>query len=164
MFSDNNRRLYRGRGRANISKLTETPLHVAFDNFDRTNDNITSPSSLADASCKLAPSNSDGNTNSPLAATIQINLPKFWEQECMLWFLTVETLFNLKQITSEKQKLELILAALDMRHMRRLEFVLSSLDYTRPYSQVKRHCVKFLPPQRKSVSMSCYIEPHSPLN
>ena len=44
------------------------------------------------------------------------NLPKLWETNVSLWFLTVENLFNLNGVSEKKRKYEFSLGALELRH------------------------------------------------
>ena len=65
-------------------------------------------------------------------------LPKFWETDVSLWFMSVENLFQLKGVADEKLKYELLLSALDLRHLQRIEHVLANLNPIYPFTQVRK--------------------------
>ena len=59
---------------------------------------------------------------------IAIELPKFWESDIPLWFTTIENTFRLRNIYNETQRYELLLTALDLRYLQKLEHVLADID------------------------------------
>ena len=72
--------------------------------------------------------------------------------------MTFENICSLKGITSETQKYELAVGALDLRHLERLEHVLSLVDsLTRPYPELKNEiCWIFSPSRERDIEKLLY--------
>ena len=71
--------------------------------------------------------------------TLDVKLPNFLGTDVLLWFLTVENLFRQKGIFDENKIYEFLLVALDLR---RVKHVLVSLSLTRPFSQLRKACLR----------------------
>ena len=57
-----------------------------------------------------------------------IKLPKFYDDDDLLWFKVAEAIFNFRGLSDDKRKCELLLSALDHRHLTILEFPLAHLQ------------------------------------
>ena len=77
---------------------------------------------------------------------IAIELPMFWENDIPLWFTTIENTFCLRNIYNETQRYELLLTALDLRHLQKLEHVLADIDRTYPYSHIREEIFNVFAP------------------
>lgn len=77
---------------------------------------------------------------------VPINLPKFWENDIALWFTTIENIFRLKGVYGEVQRYELLLTALDLRHLQKLEYSMTNLDKHRPYTQIREEILNIFAP------------------
>ena len=58
-----------------------------------------------------------------------IELPKFFDDDGLLWFKVAEAIFNFRGLSDDKRKCELLLSALDLRHLSILEFPLASAGH-----------------------------------
>ena len=65
-----------------------------------------------------------------------IKLPKFYDDDGLLWFKVAEAIFNFRGLSDDKRKCELLLSALDHRHLTILEFPLAHLG-EHPYDDLK---------------------------
>ena len=71
-----------------------------------------------------------------------IKLPKFYDDDGLLWFKVAEAIFNFRGLSDNKRKCELLLSALDHRHLTILEFPLAHLgeqSYDELKSALLRH-------------------------
>ena len=71
-----------------------------------------------------------------------VKLPTFWDTDQDLWFTTIENIFQLHRVTSEKDRFELKLGALDLRHLQKIRCVLQDSHPNCPYLQVKQALTK----------------------
>jgi len=89
--------------------------------------------------------------------TINITLPKFNPLDCDLWFNVTKNLFSLKRVNDEKDKYQLVVAALDLTHMQKLRYVLANMHKNFLTAIVKRKCCEsFRRPQIKTLN-SCSV-------
>ena len=65
-----------------------------------------------------------------------IKLPKFYDDDGLLWFKVVEAIFNFRGLSDDERKCELLLSALDHRHLTILKFPLAHLG-EHPYDDLK---------------------------
>ena len=65
-----------------------------------------------------------------------IKLPKFYDDDGLLWFKVAEAIFNFRSLSDDKRKCDLLLSALDHRHLSILEFPLAHLR-EHPYDDLK---------------------------
>jgi len=80
---------------------------------------------------------------------ISVTLPRFYEQNCKLWFTVAENIFKLKGIYTETQRFELVLCALDLHHLEKLEHVLDNLSDL-PYSQLRGEIIQIFAPTEET--------------
>ena len=72
-----------------------------------------------------------GSTNNNV-----LSLPKFFDDDCQLWFPTIELIFRLQGVTQQNVKLQSVLAALRMSRLQAIETVIASPG-PKPYDTVK---------------------------
>ena len=65
-----------------------------------------------------------------------IKLPKFYDDDGLLWVKVAEAIFNFRCLSDDKRKCELLLSASDHRHLSILEFPLAHLG-EHPYDELK---------------------------
>ena len=71
-----------------------------------------------------------------------VKLSTFWDTDQDLWFTTIENIFQLHRVTSEQDRFELKLGALDLRHLQKIRCVLQDLHPNCLYLQVKQALTK----------------------
>ena len=71
-----------------------------------------------------------------------VRLPTFWDTDQDLWFTTIENIFQLHRATSERDRFEQTLGALDLRNLQKIHCVIQDLHPDCPYSQVKQVLTK----------------------
>ena len=81
---------------------------------------------------------------------VSVSLPHFYERNCQLWILMVENIFRQKGISSEQQKFELSLSALDLRQVEKLQRIFRSLSDSQPYTQLKREIIRVFAPTNEA--------------
>ena len=74
-----------------------------------------------------------------------IKLPKFYDEDGLLWFKVAEAIFNFRGLSDDKRKCELLLSALDHRHLSILEFPLAHLG-EHPYDDLKSALIRHYAP------------------
>ena len=74
-----------------------------------------------------------------------IKLPKFYDDGGLLWFTVAEAIFNFRGLSDDKRKCELLLSALDHRHLSILEFPLAHLG-EHPYDDLKSAFLRYYAP------------------
>ena len=72
-----------------------------------------------------------GSTNNNV-----LSLPKFFDDDCQLWFSTIELSFRLQGVTQQNVKLQSVLAALHMSQLQAIKTVKASPG-PEPYDTVK---------------------------
>ena len=87
-----------------------------------------------------------------------IKLPKFYDDDGLLWFKVAEAIFNFRGLSDDKRKCELLLSALDHRHLSILEFPLAHLG-EHPYDDLKSAFLRHMLPRRKRSCISFCIKP-----
>ena len=70
-----------------------------------------------------------------------LSLPKFFDDDCPLWFSTIELIFRLQGVTQQNVKLQSVLAALHMSQLQAIETVMASPG-PKPYDTVKSLLVR----------------------
>ena len=86
-----------------------------------------------------------------------MKLPTFWDTDQDLWFTTIENIFQLHRVTSERDRFELTLGALDLRHLQKIRCVIQDLHTDCPYSQVKQALTKaYSVPKREQLNELLY--------
>jgi len=66
-----------------------------------------------------------------------VTLPHFWDNDTDLWFMAIEDIFLLHDVTEERDRFELSLGSLDLRHLQKVRHVLQDLHKENPYIQIK---------------------------
>ena len=74
-----------------------------------------------------------------------IKLPKFYDDDGLLWFKVAEAIFNFRGLSDDKRKCELLLSALDLRHLTILEFPLAHPG-EHPYDDLKSALLRHYAP------------------
>ena len=74
-----------------------------------------------------------------------IKLPKFYDDDGLLWLKVAEAIFNFRGVCNDKRKCELLLSALDHRHLTILEFPLAHLG-EHPYDELKSALLRHYAP------------------
>ena len=74
-----------------------------------------------------------------------IKLPKFYDDDGLLWFKVAEAIFNFRGLSDDKRKCKLLLSALDHRHLSILEFPLAHLE-EHPYDDLKSALLRHYAP------------------
>ena len=93
-----------------------------------------------------------------------IKLPKFYNDDGLLWFKVAEAIFYFRGLSDDKRKCELLLSALDHRHLSILEFPLAHLG-EHPYDDLKSALLRhYMLPRRRRSCISFCIKPRSVLN
>lgn len=64
-------------------------------------------------------------------------LPSFWPENVKLWFTSIETTFNSKQVVNDQSKYEAVIGRLDQEHLTAIEHIIS-----RPPEQDKYKAIK----------------------
>ena len=72
---------------------------------------------------------------------VPIKLPKFYDDDGLLWFKVAEAMFNFRGLSDDKRKCELLLSALDHMHFSILEFPLAHLG-EHSYDELKSALLK----------------------
>ena len=86
-----------------------------------------------------------------------VKLPTLWDTDQDLWFTTIENIFQLHRVTSERDRFELTLGALDLRHLQKIRCVIQDLHPDFPYSQVKQALTKaYSVPKREQLNELLY--------
>ena len=87
------------------------------------------------------------NTGGGAAATVNatsVKLPQFWQGNPEVWFAQVESVFNTRNITTQKTKFDYVIQALDNFTANRVQgIVLNPPDGT-PYDAIKKPLSKRL--------------------
>ena len=74
-----------------------------------------------------------------------IKLPKFYDDDGLLWFNVAKAIFNFRGLSDDKRKCELLFSALDHRHLSILEFPLAHLG-EHPYHDLKSALLRHYAP------------------
>ena len=77
-----------------------------------------------------------------------IKHPKFYDDDGLLWFKVAEAIFNFRGLSDDKRKCELLLSALDHRHLSILEFSLAHLG-EHPYDNLKSALLRHYAPTKE---------------
>ena len=72
-----------------------------------------------------------------LKAHAPVVLPPFWDVDANLWFVTAENIFRLHNIRLERDRYELTLGSLDLRHLQKVRHVIQDLNGKFSYFQLK---------------------------
>ena len=73
----------------------------------------------------------------PPRAPVTLKLPAFWADAPVAWFAAVEAQFELRQVTSQKEKFCHITAALDKLSLKKIVHLVVTPDPLSPYTKLK---------------------------
>ena len=73
----------------------------------------------------------------PPRAPVTLKLPVFWADAPVAWFAAVEAQFELRQVTSQKEKFCHITAALDKLSLKKIVHLVVTPDPLSPYTKLK---------------------------
>ena len=87
-----------------------------------------------------------------LKAHAPVVLPPFWDVDADLWFVTAENIFRLHNIKLERDRYELTLGSLDLRHLQKVRHVLQDLHGEFSYFQLKEALMRtYSTPRSKQI-------------
>ncbi|XP_076815870.1 uncharacterized protein LOC143461851 [Clavelina lepadiformis] len=78
----------------------------------------------------------------PPRVGIKVSLPPFWSDAPRVWFQSADGVFRQNGIISEYEKYDLVLCALDSRHMTRVEHIICHKPQDKPYTALKEALLK----------------------
>ena len=116
--------------------------------LEQSNARILSDKSEAHATESRNDFSPEGNSFSGVSpyvtanARMPITLPPFWDGDADLWFVTVENIFRLHNITLERDRYVLTVGSLDLCHLQKGRYVLQDLHGDFPYSQLKEALIR----------------------
>ena len=87
-----------------------------------------------------------------LKAHAPVVLPPFWDVDADLWFVTAENIFRLHNIRLERDRYELTLGSLDLRHLQKVRHVLQDLHGKFSYFQLEEALMRtYSTPRSKQI-------------
>ena len=85
-----------------------------------------------------------------------LSLPKFFDDDCQLWFSTIELIFRLQGVTQQNITLQSVLAALHMSQLQAIETVMASPGL-KPYDTVKSMLMRrFAKSEKENLNLLLY--------
>ena len=85
---------------------------------------------------------STGGNNVATVNATSVKLPQFWQGNPEVWFAQVESVFNTRNITTQKTKFDYVIQALDNFTADRVQAILLNPPEATPYDAIKKALIK----------------------
>lgn len=79
-----------------------------------------------------------------IEATRVVTLPRFWAEDSLVWFLQIENKFLIPCVSTQAQRLELLLGVAQQGAILEVQYILMRPCSTTPYDDIKDALLKHL--------------------